>query len=39
MEDGVTREEFTMAQWLSSRSDFIRCQLEMADVLKQTVEV
>lgn len=39
MEDGVTREEYTMAQWLGSRSDFIRCQLEMADVLKQTAEV
>lgn len=33
--DGLTREEFPMSEWLASRSDFIRCQLEIADVLKQ----
>lgn len=35
MRDGLTREEFAMSEWLGSRSDFIRCQLEMADVLRQ----
>lgn len=35
-QDGLTRSEFSMAEWLASRPDFIRCQLEIADVLKQT---
>lgn len=37
-QDGLTREEFAMSEWLASRPDFIRCQLELADVLKQTAE-
>lgn len=37
-QDGLTREEFAMSEWLASRPDFIRCQLEIADVLKQTSE-
>uniref|UniRef100_A0AB39CD27 Virion structural protein n=1 Tax=Pseudomonas phage RVTF4 TaxID=3236931 RepID=A0AB39CD27_9VIRU len=37
-QDGLTREEFSMSEWLASRPDFIRCQLEIADVLKQTSE-
>jgi hypothetical protein len=36
MEDGLTRQEFAMSEWLASRPDFIRCQLEIADVLKQS---
>lgn len=36
--DVLTREEFAMSQWLSSYPDFIRCQLEIADVLKQADE-
>ncbi|WDS62346.1 virion structural protein [Pseudomonas phage D6] len=36
MQDGLTREEFAMSEWLSSRPDFIRCQLEIADVLRQS---
>lgn len=35
-EDGLTRQEFAMSEWLASRPDFIRCQLEIADVLKQS---
>jgi len=37
-QDGLTREEFSMNEWLASRPDFIRAQLEIADVLKQTSE-
>lgn len=36
MEDGLSRTEFAMSEWMGSRSDFIRCQLEIADVLKQS---
>lgn len=38
MEDGLTRQEFAMSEWLANRGDFVRCQLEIADVLKQSEE-
>lgn len=35
-QDGLTRQEYSISEWLATRPDFIRCQLEIADVLKQT---
>ncbi len=38
MEDGVSRQEYAMSEWLANRGDFVRAQLEIADVLKQANE-
>lgn len=35
MEDGVSRKEYAMGEWLANRGDFVRAQLEIADVLRQ----